>query len=392
MYYFQYPTADTTIYEGNLTSSLNSGRDSVLEVQKNVDATGTVVSVSRILMKFDYTDIIRKRNANTIPTNAKYYLNLYDANSSELKVEQSLFVYMISGSWSQGTGLSDSNPVIEDGSSWKYRGDSTTKNQWVSGSDTQGGTWYTAKTGQYEVSSSFNLTYGTKDLRIDVTNLVNNQIVSSSVYGNNGFIIKRENISTQGNALYTVFDPATATGSAEHNTEHLGNLRFFSKETGTIYPPKLEVEWDDSNWSTGSLDPLSSTDLDRLNIYFKGIKSEYKEKSRTKFRLVGRELYPTRGFGTTPAALTVKYLPSGSRSLQQGTYYSVKDASTDEVVIPFSTGSIVSCDSQGNYFNIWMDTFQPERFYKFEIKVVSGSGADQTSMVFDEGYEFKVVR
>ena len=76
MYYFQYPTADTTIYEGNLTSSLNSGRDSVLEVQKNVDATGTVVSGSRILMKFDYTDIIRKRNANTIPTNAKYYLNL----------------------------------------------------------------------------------------------------------------------------------------------------------------------------------------------------------------------------------------------------------------------------------------------------------------------------
>ena len=34
MYYFQYPTADTTIYEGNLTSSLNSGRDQILEVQK----------------------------------------------------------------------------------------------------------------------------------------------------------------------------------------------------------------------------------------------------------------------------------------------------------------------------------------------------------------------
>ena len=392
MYLFQYPIADTTIYEGNLTSSLNAGRDEILEVQKNVDDTGTVVSVSRILMKFDYTDIIRKRNAGTIPTNAKYYLNLYDAGSNELKVEQSLFVYIVSGSWNQGTGLSNSNPVIEDGSSWKYRGDSTTKEQWVSGSDTQGGTWYTAKTGQYEVSSSFNLTYGTKDLRIDVTNLVNNQIVSSSVYGNNGFIIKRENISTQNNALYTVFDPATATGSAEHNTQHLGNLKFFSKETNTIYPPKLEVEWDDSKWSTGSLSPLTSTDLERLNIYFKGIKAEYKEKSKTRFRLVGRELYPTRGFGTTPAALTVKYLPSGSRSLQQGTYYSVKDALTDEVIIPFSTGSIVSCDSQGNFFNIDMNTFQPERHYKFEIKVVSGSGADQTSMIYDEGYEFKVVR
>ena len=29
---------------------------------------------------------------------------------------------------------------------------------------------------------------------------------------------------------------------------------------------------------------------------------------------------------------------------------------------------------------------------KFEIKVVSGSGVDQTSMIYDEGYEFKVVR
>jgi hypothetical protein len=392
MYLFQYPIADTTLYEGNLTSSLNAGRDSILEIQKNVDATGTVVSVSRILIKFDYTDITRKRNTGVIPSDAKYYLNLYDATSKELKVEQDLFVYMVSGSWNEGTGLSDSNPVIEDGSSWKYRGDSVTKNQWVNGSDTQGGSWFTGSfSGQYAASSSFSLKYDTKDLRIDVTNLVNNQILSSSIYGNNGFIVKRLNVPTSQSA-FSIFDPTTATGSAEHNTEHLGNLRFFSKETNTIYPPKLEVEWDDSKWGTGSLQPLSSTDLERLNVYFKGIKAEYKEKSKTRFRLVGRELYPTRGFGTTPAALTVKYLPSGSRSLQQGTYYSVKDASTDEVIIPFSTGSIVSCDSQGNFFNIDMNTFQPERHYKFEIKVVSGSGVDQTSMIYDEGYEFKVVR
>ena len=88
MYLFQYPIADTTLYEGNLTSSLNAGRDSILEIQKNVDATGTVVSVSRILIKFDYTDITRKRNTGVIPSDAKYYLNLYDATSKELKVEQ----------------------------------------------------------------------------------------------------------------------------------------------------------------------------------------------------------------------------------------------------------------------------------------------------------------
>ena len=63
---------------------------------------------------------------------------------------------------------------------------------------------------------------------------------------------------------------------------------------------------------------LSSTDLDRLKIYFNNLKPEYKEKSKVKFRFTQRELYPTRGFDTTPVvSLTVKYLPSGSQ--QNGT-------------------------------------------------------------------------
>ena len=152
------------------------------------------------------------------------------------------------------------------------------------------------------------------------------------------------------------------------------------------------MEWDDSSWNTGSLGELAATDLDRLTVYFQNMRPEYKEKSKVKFRVVGRELYPTRGFETTPAALTIKTLPQGTTAMGQGTYYSVKDAHTEDVIIPFSTGSIVSCDSSGNYFNVWMDGFQPERFYRFEIKVVSGSGVNQTSMIYDDDYEFKVVR
>ena len=75
-----------------------------------------------------------------------------------------------------------------------------------------------------------------------------------------------------------------------------------------------------------------------------------------------------------------------------GTYYSVKDAHTNETIIPFSTGSLVSCDSSGNYFNVWFDGFQPERHYRFLVQVISGSGTDQQKMIYDDGYEFKVVR
>ena len=391
MHYFEYPTTDTTLYEGTVTSSYNTGLDQILEVRKNTNSSGTTVNVSRILIKFDYGYINSQVTAGVIPSTAKYYLNLYDASSEELAVEQTLFGYMVSGSWSGGTGFMDRDPVLSDGASWKYRDNDTTKTQWLSGSDTQGGTWVRTQTGKYKVSGSSSLVYETKDIRMDITDMVKNHIYSSSVYPNNGFIIKRENIPTSQSA-FSIFDPTTATGSAEHDTSQLGHLKFFSRETNTIFPPKLEVEWDDSSWSTGSLSALSATDLENLTIYFKGMRDEYKEKSKVKFRFVGREKYPTRGFGTTPAALTVKYLPSGSQSMGQGTYFSVKDTITDDTLIPFGTGSIVSCDSTGNYFNLWMDGFQPERFYKFQIKVVSGSGATQTSQVYDDDYTFKVVR
>ena len=392
MYYFEYPTIDTTLYQGNVSSSINTGMDEILEVRKNVNSTGTNITVSRILMKFDYSYISSSVQSGIIPSTAKYYLNLYDAASSELAVEQSLHSYIVSGSWTGGTGFYSRDPVLSDGASWKYRDNDTVKTEWVSGSITQGGTWFTSSlSSQYKVSASQNLVYETTDIRMDVSDLVKNHIYSSSLFPNNGLIIKRENIATSQSA-HSIFDPTTATGSAEGDATHYGHLKFFSRETNTIFPPKLEVEWDDSSWSTGSLSALASTDLDNLTVYFKNLKPEYKQKSKVKFRFVGRELYPTRGFATTPAALTVKTLPQGTTSLGHGTYYSVKDTLTDDEIIPFGTGSIVSCDSQGNYFNLWMDGFQPERHYKFEIKVVSGSGADESSLVYDDGYEFKVVR
>ena len=392
MYYFEFPKIDATIYEGSVTSSINTGLDQILEINKNMNSAGTTIDVSRVLIQFDYSYISSSVQSGIIPSDAKYYLNLYDASSTELAVEQTLFAYMISGSWNGGTGTKDRDPTISDGASWKYRDNDTTKTQWVSGSDTQGGTWYTSSLNSgFNVSASVDLVYETKDIRMDVTSLVKNHIYSGSTFPNYGFILKRENVPTS-QSLHSIFDPTLATGSAEHDTSVQGNLKFFSRETNTIFPPKLEVEWDDSSWNTGSLSALSATDLDRLKVYFQNLKPEYKEKSKVKFRVVGRELYPTRGFDTTPAALTVKYLPSGSRTLQQGAYYSVKDAETEDVIIPFSTGSIISCDSTSNYFNLWMDGFQPERFYRFEIKVVSGSGAEQTSMIYDDEFTFKVVR
>ena len=116
MYYFEYPTTDTTLFEGGVTSSINTGHDEILEVRKNMNSNGTTISVSRILMKFDYSYISSSVQSGLIPSDLKYYLNLYDVSSEELQIsEDTLFAYMISGSWNGGTGKLDSNPTIGDG-------------------------------------------------------------------------------------------------------------------------------------------------------------------------------------------------------------------------------------------------------------------------------------
>tara|TARA_E500000318_G_scaffold95667_1_gene95545 strand:+ start:935 stop:2092 length:1158 start_codon:yes stop_codon:yes gene_type:complete len=385
MHYFEFGKRDTTLYSGGTTASRNTGIDEILEINKVVNNNGTVGNVSRVLIDFDLSFISKSIQDGKIPSTAKYYLNLFDATSEEVEVEQPLHIYMVSGSWKQGSGKLDHDPVTDNGATYQYR-DHEAKTPWVTGSVlTEGGSWFTASNGQYEVSSSYDLTFDKKDVRADVTDLVNNFIYSSSVYPNNGFIVKREDSGSYGNNHATAsFDFNTGQ---EGDSSRLGNLKYFSRETHTIYPPKLEVEWDDSSWNSGSLSPLSSTDLERLKVYFKNMKTEYKEKSIVKFRVVGRELYPSSSFSATPSELGVKYLPSASVE------YEVRDADTEEVIIPFGSGSRVSCDSDGNFFRVQMNGLQAERDYRFCIKVVSGSGTtDEQINFYDDNYEFRVVR
>jgi len=386
MHYFEFGKRDATIYSGGTTSSINTGLDEIVEIVKTVENNGSVSNVSRILIDFDYTTISQSIVDGIIPSTANYYINLYDATSEEVEAEQNVFAYMVSGSaWKQGTGKLDHDPVTDDGVSWRYRDEENTT-PWVTGSVlTDGGSWFTSSIdGQYEVSSSYQLTFDKKDLRIDVSDMVKNHIYSSSAYPNRGFILKRESISPTD---YTfAFDSGSDTTKDEASSDRLGNLKYFSRETHTIYPPKLEVVWDDSSWSTGSLDALSGDDLGRLKVYFKNLRQEYKEGSKVKFQVVGRELYPTTAFSSSAAELTVKYLPSGS------IFYQVKDAETEEEIIPFGTGSAISCDSTGNYFRLWMNGLQAERNYRFCIKVVSGSGSDEEINYYDDNYEFRVVR
>jgi len=222
----------------------------------------------------------------------------------------------------------------------------------------------------YEASQSFNRK--SEDVRMDVTGIIRAWLSES--IDNEGFIVKRR--GNVGN---------TDKFSDENNIQRLGNFSFFSSDTNTKYPPTLEVVWDDSKWNAGSLSALTSANLEDSVLYMKGLRPEYKQESKVRFRVVGRERFPEKTFSTTPANLTVKTLPPSS------SFYSILDAETDEVVVPYGSGSQISCDSSGNYFSLDLNGYQPERYYKIEYRIQSGSGTtDEFDQYYDEGFTFKV--
>ena len=96
-----------------------------------------------------------------------------------------------------------------------------------------------------------------------------------------------------------------------------------------------------------------------------------------------RKKYPgTRTFTTSSNYLNVGYFNSTS-------YYSIRDAHTEEIIIPFDDNfTKLSADRNGMYFKMYMNGLQPERYYRILIKHVNSEGTE----IFDNNYNFKVVR
>ena len=235
----------------------------------------------------------------------------------------------------------------------------------ASGITEGGGVWFRGV--GYQATQQFK--NGDKlDTSFNVTSII--QKFSASLFAgttypdgieNNGFIIKQPD-------------------SVETNTSSsTGEMQYFSTDTHTIYPPKLTFKWQDAVYSTGGGTVLNSGDI-FLSLY--NNKAEFQRKSKQRFRITTRKRYPDRTFVTSSNYLNIQYLP-------QTSYYSVRDAETDEVIIPFDTKfTKLSADSDGMFFDLFMEGLQPERYYKLQFRVDNNDGVN----IYDEDYSFKVVR
>jgi hypothetical protein len=353
-YYFLTASKDASIYLQQ--PNQNTGFDEILEISKIY--YGSVKDVSHSLIKFDMGYISKSISDGTIKL-ADSTLILKETKSEEIPLEYTIYANPISGSWEMGMGTRFDN-ITTTGVTWNYReGDS--KLEWVENgfeanttssiNNGLGGVWYT----NYETSQTFN--YQTADINMDVKSILR-AWMSSSIQ-NNGFILKYSN-------------------SNESDTQDYGILKFFSKETNTIYQPKIRIGWDDQSFLTGSLLELTEDDI---KIGITNLKKEYKAGTEVKFKIFGRELYPLKTFTNTFSYNTIKSLP-------QNTYYQIKDVNSDDVIIPFSDYSKVSCDSNGNYIKINFSNWEAGRTYKIEFKVNINGGIQY----FDEDITFDLIK
>lgn len=374
MYKTIYPLKDATLY--SQFSTQNTGVDQILEIAKStigapsIEGDETVYFSdtynSRILIQFDLSDISSSIVSGKINSNAQYFLVLKATEAFNLPISYTLYAYPTSGSWTNGTGYFNNNPIITNGTSWKYQQSKVDGVLWPTASYAStatgsfgtipgGGNWYTSSV----CSQGFN--HEEPDVRMDVTGIVRKWISGS--IDNNGFVVKLSDVQ-------------------EQNLDILGSIKFFSLESHTIFLPRLEVYWDNTVLSgTGSFTEVSSDDF---ILYAKNMRIEYKEQEKPKIRLGARDRYPTRTYSTSSNYTVSKRLPTGS-------YFQIQDVETDEIIIPFNTlGTRVSCDSNGNYIQLDMNSLMCERYYKLIFKS-EFDGADTVRMI-DDNFIFRVTR
>lgn len=357
-----YPKKDATIYERY--PNKNTGLDAVLDISKILD--GSTPYNSRVLVDFDL-DTISSEITNMGHTLAQcdWNLKLFVTDEQEVPLVYDIECYAVSQSWSMGIGRYGNIPETTEGVSWRYRNtltDTTTK--WRTGSfaanstgsyqtTAGGGTWYTTA----YATQSFDYKVG--DLNLDVSNIVNQAFSGSIDF--QGFLLKK-------------------TNTDEASTSTFKSIKFFSKDTHTVYAPILEVNIDDYSYQTS----IPEVDVHKpFTISITNLQEKYAESSVIQFNISTHPNYVTPTFVTASGIQDRYVLPSGSQ-------YAVYSAHTDDAIINFSDYTKISATENGNYFVLPFQSFQPERYYRFLIRVPNTECSGY--QIYDNHWIFKVSR
>ena len=216
MHYFTFASQDTYISSGSnritgvTKTDQNFGQDQILEVKKEF-FNDSFDFPTRALVQFDLTTISESVADGTI-TSPSYYLRLYEADGNqEQTLDYTLASQVISQSWDEGVGKSGDNPKTINGCSWENR---------INKPGISALTWSNAGVDVLSVSSSTQaFSNQSPDVEMDITNMTTGWITNQ--FSNYGLLLN-------------------FSGSEETDSTTFGQLKFFSKQTHTIFSPKLE--------------------------------------------------------------------------------------------------------------------------------------------------------
>jgi len=383
--YKLFPSKDASIYSFLAYQIMNTGIDSIIEIGNLNVNYDPEPQVFRFLVQFDQSEIEDVIDNKVGGTNFSSSLKCYIATAQGVVAQTELEVYPVSAPWNNGSGTYLDSPYTTNGVSWRYRTYANDDdNRWAaggypayvtgsySGSATAGGgTWYTGSSDPYHTNLTPTQSFDyrtTKDLNVDVSDIVKVWYSSSNSIGgytniqNNGFIVKWEKAIE--------FSTADAVQPI---------MQFYSVDTNTIYPPCLEIKWNDQIYDSGSLSPITTSNFYASLDNNPGV---FYTDSVNRFGINVREEFPARTFQTTSVYTNNKVLNSDS-------LYAIKDLDTNEFVVDFDPKfTKISCDPiNGNYFDVYMNGLEPERYYKILIQTtISGS-----TVIKDDNYYFKIV-
>ena len=380
-----FTSADSTIYSRYPTK--NTGRDPILEVSAKNSQDGTrflyrnpltdnpyytydlaaagnytttdeffsQLDVRRALLQFSPADIDKLKAFAISAVSGSWQANLrmYLASAQNLNTTYSLQLYPLSQSWVMGTGQYAQVPESRNGVSWDYTGPYQNSTPWT----VTGSSYISSPV----VSSSQFFDYmSNKDINADITHMVNGWFSGS--LGNYGVIVKHPD-------------------AIEFNTASYVDLKFFSVDTHTIYPPNIEFKWNDTVYGpTGSWGVATN---DQITIVLANNPGQFKQNQVYKVRTAVRDTYPPRQFTTSSVYLNQLYLPPTS-------YWALQDYKTDEMIVDFDTMyTRLSADTLSNYFTLYTSGLEVNRFYKLLIKTILSSGEEV--IYTNENLIFKVV-
>ena len=387
-----FPSKDATLY--SMFPEMNTGLDEIIEAtQTSIAPTDPNPQTSRFLIKFDQSDI--EDVINTKIGGAEWDVNLrcFIAKTTGLELDTTLDVLAVSGAWDMGTGKYLDSPVSTDGVSWRYQtysgssiwnvtlpGANVTSSYDTNYAPLGGGTWYNQyKSGSLNAYLSSSQVYSyaqDKDLDVSVKPIIENWIAGKIDYYDsaNDILTNTTSSISCSNEGFIVKQKVEWVNNNDYQPE----LKFFSIDTHTIYPPCLEFKWDDTTYTPDTL-PILSNQQSVLTLAENP--GEFYPQSVNRFRINARPEYPVRTWQTSSLYTTNYALPENS-------YWAIQDLDTNEYIIDFDTTyTKLSCDPSGSYFDLYMSGLQPQRYYKVLIK----TELDGSTIIFDDQYYFKVI-